>query len=189
MIAHQQSALVNLTQVGNSLGIDGKTVRSYLDLLEGLYLIRRLPAWSKNIGKRLVKSPKVMWRDSGLVHDLLSIQSMDQLLGHPICGHSWEAYCIEQICSVLPKGTQASYYRTQAGAEIDLVLEDANGSVHAIEIKRTSSPKLSRSLIESMTSITAASGTIIIPHGTPYPLSENVMAMGLPEYLRSLTTQ
>lgn len=189
MIAHQQSALVNLTQVGNSLGIDGKTVRSYLDLLEGLYLIRRLPAWSKNNGKRLVKSPKVMWRDSGLVHDLLSIQSMDQLLGHPICGHSWEAYCIEQICSVLPRGTSASYYRTQAGAEIDLVLEDVNGSVHAIEIKRTSSPKLSRSLIESMTSITAATGTIIIPHGTPYPLSENVMAMGLPEYLAKLSTQ
>lgn len=186
MIAHQQSAIVNLTQVGNSLGIDSKTVRSYLDLLEGLYLIRRIPAWTKNVGKRLVKSPKVMWRDSGLLHDLLSIEAMDRLLEHPICGHSWEAYCIEQICNVLPKGTSASYYRTQAGAEIDLVLEDANGSIHAIEIKRTLSPKLSRSLIESMTSIQATSATIIIPRGNQYPLSEKVLAMGLPEFLSTL---
>ncbi len=182
MIAHQQSSLVNFTSIGNALGLDGKSVRSYMDLLEGLFLIRRLPAWSNNVGKRLVKSPKIMWRDSGLLHAVLSISSEDQLLGHPIVGHSWEAYCIEQILASLQHGTVASYYRTHAGAEIDLVLEYPNGSVHAIEIKRTLSPRIPRGLVESMNTIGASRATIIMPGGERFPLAENIHAIALSEF-------
>ena len=97
MVAHQQGATLNLSRMAGSLGIDGKTVRHYLDLLEGLYLVRSIPAWSRNAGKRLVKSPKVYWRDSGLLHSLAGIDDLEHLLGHPLCGHSWEGYCLEQI--------------------------------------------------------------------------------------------
>ncbi|MFV0338771.1 MAG: DUF4143 domain-containing protein [Chthoniobacterales bacterium] len=110
-----------LSQTGNSLGIDGKTVRHYIDLLEGLYLIRRLPAWSRNTGKRIVKSSKFFWRDTGLLHHLHGLENVEQLLGHPVCGHSWEGYCLAQILATLPPGVVASHYRTQAGAEVDLV--------------------------------------------------------------------
>ncbi|CAN5559102.1 ATP-binding protein [soil metagenome] len=189
MIAHQQASLMNLTQVGNALGHDGKTVRSYLDLLEGLYLVRRLPAWTRNVGKRLVKSPKIMWRDSGILHALLSLGTLEQVLSHPIAGHSWEAYCIEQILNAIPPTTIASYYRTQAGAELDLVLENAKGEIHAIEIKRTLSPTLSRSLIESMNTIGATTTTIIMPGGSAFPLAENINAMSLYSYLTTMYAQ
>ncbi len=183
MIAHQQASLVNLAQLGSALGIDAKTVRHYLDLLEGLYLVRRLPAWSRNIGKRLVKSPKVMWRDSGILHTLLNIGTEDQLLGHPIVGHSWEAYCIEQILAQQPQSTVATFYRTHAGAEIDLVLEHADGRVQAIEIKRTLSPKLTKGLVEGMHTVGATEAIIIMPGGTPFPLAPAITARPLGGFL------
>jgi predicted AAA+ superfamily ATPase len=182
MIAHRQASLANLSSIGNALGLDGKSVRSYMDLLEGLFLIRRLPAWSKNVGKRLVKSSKVMWRDSGLLHAILSISTEDQLLGHPIVGHSWEAYCIEQILGMLQHGTAATFYRTHAGAEIDLVLEYPDGSLHAIEIKRTLSPSIPRALVESMETIGASRATIIMPGGERFPLADNINAVALSEF-------
>jgi len=103
MLAHQQGSLINLSQTGNALGLDGKTVRHYIDLLEGLYLIRSLPAWSRNAGKRLVKSPKIFWRDTGLLHGLSGLENIEQLLGHPLCGHSWEGYCLAQptTCGII----------------------------------------------------------------------------------------
>lgn len=112
MLAHQQGATMNLSKIGGALGVDGKTVRRYVDLLEGLYLIRRLTPWSRNVGKRLVKAPKVYWRDSGILHALLGLQDMEQMLGHPICGASWEGYCLEQILGALSIGVSASFYRT-----------------------------------------------------------------------------
>jgi len=187
MLAHLQASTVNNTQLGNALALDGKTVRTYLDLLEGLYLIRRIPAWSRNVGKRLVKAAKVQWRDSGLLHSLLDLQTLDNVLGHPICGHSWEAFCIEQIIASMPSGAHASYYRTHAGAEIDLVLEMPNGSVHAIEIKRTLSPRLTASFVESMSTVGADKGTIVIPSGARYPLSEDVSAVSLTEFVRDVS--
>lgn len=186
MLAHQQGGIVNLSQTGNALGLDGKTVRHYLDLLEGLYLVRSLPAWSRNAGKRLVKSPKLYWRDSGLLHGLAGLRSLEQVLGHPLCGHSWEGYCIEQILGLLLPGTRASHYRTQAGAEVDLVLEHADGEIHAIEIKRTLSPKLTPAFRESMITLGATRGTYLTPAGETFPLSEQVTAMSLPGFLSSL---
>jgi predicted AAA+ superfamily ATPase len=186
MVAHQQGATLNLSRMAGSLGIDGKTVRHYLDLLEGLYLVRSIPAWSRNAGKRLVKSPKVYWRDSGLLHSLTGIDDLEHLLGNPLCGHSWEGYCLEQIIPLLPKGTNFSHYRTQAGAEIDLVLESSSGEVIAIEIKRTLSPKLSPAFLESAKTLQATRGYFLTPGGDSYLLSESVTAISLPEFLSQL---
>jgi predicted AAA+ superfamily ATPase len=186
MLAHQQGGTVNLSQTGNALGLDGKTVRHYLDLLEGLYLVRSLPAWSRNAGKRLVKSPKLYWRDTGLLHRLAGLGDLEQVLGHPLCGHSWEGYCIEQILGQLPAGTRACHYRTHAGAEVDLVLEHASGEIHAIEIKRTLSPKLTPAFRESMATLGATKGTYLMPAGDGFPLSGQVDAVGLPQFLQSL---
>ena len=183
MLAHQQGATLNLSKMADSLGIDGKTARRYLDLLEGLYLVRSVPAWSRNAGKRLVKAPKVYWRDSGLLHALAGLLDLEQVLGHPLCGHSWEGYGIEQIVTRLPKGTTFSHYRTHAGAEVDLVMENQSGVTVAVEIKRTLSPKLSPGFVESMKTLEATKGYYIIPQGVTFPLSESVTAISLADFL------
>jgi predicted AAA+ superfamily ATPase len=186
MLAHLQGTTVNLSNVAASLGIDGKTARRYLDLLAGLYLVRALPPWSRNAGKRLVKSAKVYWRDSGILHALAGLPTLEHLLGHPLCGASWEGYCIEQILSHLPAGSLASHYRTHAGAEVDLVIEHPDGTISAVEIKRTLSPKLTPGLIESMTTLRADRGFIVIPQGETYPLSNTVTAVPLSALLEKL---
>ncbi len=188
MLAHQQGATINLSKIAGSLGIDGKTARRYLDLLEGLYLVRALSPWSSNVGKRLVKSAKIYWRDSGILHSLLGLPSMEQILGHPICGASWEGYCIEQILNQAPKGFVSSHYRTHAGAEIDLVLEQPDGKILAVEIKRTLSPKLTPGMVESMETIGANQGVIIIPGGETFPISKTVKAMNLRSFLKMLNS-
>ncbi len=186
MLAHQHGGTLNLSKIGASLGMDGKTVRHYLDLLEGLYLLRTLPAWTRNAGKRLVKAPKVYWRDTGLLHSLAELPTVEHLLGHPLCGDSWEGYCIEQILSVLPRGTRFSHYRTHAGAEVDLVLETSGGDVTVIEIKRTLSPKLTPGFLESMHTLGASRGYYLIPEGDSFPLSASVEVQSLSEFLSSL---
>lgn len=187
MLAHQQGATVNLSKIAASLGIDGKTARHYLDLLEGLYLVRSLPPWSRNAGKRLVKSAKVYWRDSGLLHALAGLPTLEHVLGHPLCGASWEGYCLEQILNVLPPGAHASHYRTHAGAEVDLVIELPDGTITAVEIKRTLSPKLTPGLIESMSTLRADHGFLVIPHGETFPLSTTVTALPLRTLLEKLS--
>jgi predicted AAA+ superfamily ATPase len=154
-------------------------------LLEGLYLVRSLPPWTHNAGKRLVKSPKVYRRDSGILHTLAGLPTMEKLLGHPLCGASWEGYCLEQIIAQLPNGATASHYRTQAGAEVDLVIEQPDGQVLAVEIKRTLSPKVTPGLTESMNTLGAGKGVIIIPEGESYPLSRTVTAASLRHFLES----
>jgi len=186
MLAHQQGSLLNLSNLANSLGIDGKTVRHYIELLEGLYLLRCIPAYSVNAGKRLIKSPKVYWRDSGLLHALLGLGDIEQVMGHPICGHSWEAYCIEQIVTRLPSKTSVFHYRTRSGAELDLVIEYPDGKLTAIEIKRTLSPKVSRGFTESYNALKATEGFFIIPQGERFPLNAAVSAIGLSEFLSTL---
>jgi len=186
MLAHQHGGTINLNKMAGSLGIDAKTARHYFNLMEGLYLLRSVPAWSRNTGKRLVKSPKIYWRDTGLLHTLSNLHNLEELLGHPVCGQSWEGYCIEQIINQLPKGTLFSHYRTHAGAEIDLVLEMKNGNIIAIEIKRTLSPKLTPGFRESMKTLKATQGYFIIPKGDTFPLSSNVSALSLPQFLSDL---
>ena len=141
MLAHGQGSLLNAAELGRSLGVDGKTVGRYLDLLVDLLLVRRLPPLLANAGKRLVRSPKVLVRDSGLVHTLLGLGDADAVLGHPVAGASWEGFVIETLLAVAPQDCQGWFYRTVAGAEIDLVLEWSPQRRWAIEVKRGLAPK------------------------------------------------
>lgn len=144
MLAHTQGGVLNAAKLASGLGVSGQTVGRYLDLLVDLMLVRRLSPWHANAGKRLVKSPKVFIRDAGLAHALLGLETREALLGHPVVGGSWEGFCIENLIGAAPRGTEANFYRSSAGAEIDLVLTLSNGDIWAIEIKRTTAVKVSR---------------------------------------------
>ncbi len=136
MLAHIQGGTLNAAQLARGLGVDGKTVARYFDLLVDLLVVRRLPPLHANVGKRLVKSPKVYVRDSGIVHTLLGLDDRDAVLGHPVAGGSWEGFVIENLLGSAPERVKASFYRTSAGAEIDLVLEMLGGKLWTVEIKR-----------------------------------------------------
>jgi uncharacterized protein len=142
MLARHLGGLLN-TQFARNLGVDVKTAGRYLDLLVGLLLVRRLPPWHANIGKRLVKSPKVYIRDSGLMHALLDIADKEALLAHPVIGQSWECFVIEKVVNA-PPAVQGYFYRTSSGAEIDLLLVWPNADMWAIEVKRSLTPKVER---------------------------------------------
>jgi uncharacterized protein len=144
VLAHLHGGLLNVHQLGNALGVTWNTVRHYLDLMEDLRLIRRLQPWSINLGKRLVKSPKIYVRDTGLLHALLNLPKYDDVLSHPVVGTSFEGFAIEALAAALPDGARASFYRTSAGAEIDLVIEFSASKRAAIEIKSSSAPTVSR---------------------------------------------
>ncbi|MCV3273556.1 ATP-binding protein [Roseobacter sinensis] len=144
MLAHEQGGLLNAAKLAAGLGVSGQSIARYLDLLVDLMLVRRLPPWHANTGKRLVKSPKVYIRDAGLTHALLGIETSEALFGHPVVGGSWEGFCIENLIAAAPRGTEASFYRSSAGAEIDLILKLPGGALWAIEVKRTTSPKVTR---------------------------------------------
>ena len=143
MLAHLHGGLMNASQLARNLDVDSKTVATYLDLLVDLLLVRRLPPWHANVGKRLVKSPKVYLRDTGVLHTLLQIPSLDALLGHPKLGDSWEGFVIENIATSLKGLARPYFYRTAAGAEIDLII-DFGTEIWAIEIKRNATPRLSK---------------------------------------------
>lgn len=145
MLAHQQGGLLNAAALARALGVDGKTVASYLDLMVDLLLVRRLAPWHANVGKRLVKSPKVYVRDSGLVHALLGIEGLEALLGHPVAGATWEGMAIESLLASAPGGTEAWFYRSAAGAELDLLLQlPGRRQPWAVEVKRSLVPTLGR---------------------------------------------
>ena len=144
MLAHLQGGLVNVAQLARNIGIEPKTAAQYLDLMVDLLLVRRLPPWHSNTGKRLVKSPKVYVRDSGLLHALLGIVDRDGLLSHPIVGMSWEGWVVENALNVAPEGVHGHFFRTSGGAEIDLVLRFPSGELWAVEVKRSLAPRPER---------------------------------------------
>ncbi|MEX0998444.1 MAG: DUF4143 domain-containing protein, partial [Thermodesulfobacteriota bacterium] len=146
MLAHNQGTVLNASQLAKSLGISGMTIGRYLDLMVDLLLVRRLRPWTSNEGKRLVRSPKVYVRDSGITHALLNISNYNDLLGHPVVGGSWEGFIIENILSIAPPEMRPYFYRTsnKAGSEIDLILEFTAKERWAIEIKRSTSPSVSK---------------------------------------------
>lgn len=179
MLAHQQGGLLNAAQLARGLGVDGKTVAAYLDLLVDLLLVRRLPPWHRNSGKRLVKSPKVYVRDSGLVHALLGIADLDALLGHPVAGASWEGAVIEWLLANAPEAWEPSFYRTSAGAEIDLLLTPPGERAWAIEIKRSLSPSLERGFHLASEDVEAARRFVVYPGTERYPAAKDVEAIGV----------
>ena len=185
MLAHQQGGLLNAAALARSLGVDGKTVASYLDLLVDLLLVRRLRPWHANAGKRLVKSPKVYVRDSGIAHALLDVGTTDDLLAHPVAGGSWEGFVIENILALAPEGTSAHFYRTGAGAEIDLVAEFGRHR-WAIEIKRSTVPKLTRGFHVACEDIEPTERFVVHPGREAFPMGEGIEAVPLGDLLERL---
>jgi predicted AAA+ superfamily ATPase len=179
MLAHNQGELLNAANLARSLSVDGKTIARYLDLLVDLLLVRRLPPWHRNEGKRLVKSPKVYVRDSGIAHSLLRLASLEDVLGHPVAGGSWEGMVIESILARAPDGTDASFYRTAAGAEVDLVLELPGGQRWAVEIKRSSAPKLERGFYNACEDLKPQRRYIVYNGSERYPINAETEALGL----------
>ncbi|WP_429811521.1 ATP-binding protein [Ensifer sp. B1-9] len=179
MLAHHQSSLLNAADFARALGVDGKTIANYLDLLVDLLLVRRLEPWHSNVGKRLVKSPRIYVRDSGIAHTLLGLTNQEQVLGHPVAGASWEGFVIETLSGVVPYGTQMNFYRTAAGAEIDLLITPAGRRPWAIEIKRSLTPKLEKGFYLACEAIDPERRLVIYPGSGVFPLSQNVEAMPL----------
>ena len=177
MLAHEQGGLLNASKLAASLGVSGQSVARYLDLLADLMLVRRLPPWHTNAGKRLVKSPKVYVRDSGIAHALLGIETPENLLGHPVVGGSWEGFCIENLIAAAPRGTQANFYRSSAGAEIDLLLKLPDGMLWAIEIKRTTSPKVTRGFQIAAEELGAAERILVYAADREVPMQAGLRAM------------
>lgn len=179
MLAHTQSGVLNAATLARGLGVDGKTVARYLDLLVDLLLVRRLQAWHRNVGKRLVRSPKVLVRDAGLVHALLGLTSKEQLLGHPVVGHSWEGFVTETLLELSPAGTEASFYRTSAGAEIDLVLSLPGGELWAVEIKRSSAPTIEKGFHFACADLKPARRFVVYSGEERFPIGAEAEAIGL----------
>ena len=188
MLAHHQGGLLNVAQLARNIGVDAKTAASYIDLLSDLLLVRRLAPWHDNQGKRLVKSPKVYVRDSGLVHALLHIGSKDDLLSHPVVGASWEGFCIENLLACAPRGVQAFFYRSSGGAEVDLLLLWPNGERWAIEIKRSTVPKLERGFHSACEDLQPARKLVVYPGQESYRLREDVHAVSLHALCQELHT-
>lgn len=177
MLAHHQGGLLNTAQFARNLGVDAKTAASYLDLLVDLLLVRRLPPWHANLGKRLVKSPKVYVRDSGLVHALLNIPDKETLLAHPVVGQSWECFVIENLITSAPDGVQAYFYRSNGGAEIDLLLAWPDGTLWAIEIKRSLTPKLERGFHAACTDLNPTRKFVVYPGTERYRIATDIEAI------------
>jgi predicted AAA+ superfamily ATPase len=176
MLAHNQGEMLNQSKLASALAISGQTVGRYIDLLCDLMLVRRLPTWSGNVGKRLIRSPKVYVRDSGLVHALLGLPTLDAVLSHPVAGSSWEGFVIEQLINAAPTA-QASFYRTSNGAEVDLVLAFRNGETWIIEIKRSSAPTVSRGFYAASTDLGATRKLLVAPVDQAYPIKDGIEVM------------
>ena len=189
MLAHEQGGLLNAAKLAGNLSVSGQSVARYLDLLVDLMLVRRLPPWHSNAEKRLVKSPKVYIRDSGLTHALLGIESQKDLLGHPVVGGSWEGFCIENLIAAAPRGTEASFYRSSAGAEIDLVLKLPQGQIWGIEIKRTTSPKVTRGFHHTAEELEVSERILVYADEKDVPGQGGVRAMPLRSALDRLACE
>ncbi len=175
MIAHYHGHLWNASQISNSLDISAPMVRIYLDILHDSFVVRQLLPYFTNVKKRLVKKPKVYLRDTGLLHTLLNISSSDALQAHPILGNSFEGFAIEQIIRTLPEQMTPYFYRTSAGAEIDLILTEANHCLAAIEIKYSLNPRLGKGFYNAFADLNCSMGLIVYPGNEIYPINEKIL--------------
>ncbi|MFM7101442.1 MAG: ATP-binding protein [Verrucomicrobiota bacterium] len=186
MQAHAQGGLHNAARLAAGLEVSGQSVARYTDLLVDMFLVRRLPPYPAQVGKRLVKSPKVYLRDSGLVHALLHLSSREELLGHPVVGGSWEGWVLENLLAAVPERTVPGFYRTFGGAEIDLVLEFPGGPRWAIEIKRSPDARPSRGFHEGCRDLGPDRRWLVHSGTGRHPLPGGVEAIGLLELLVEL---
>jgi predicted AAA+ superfamily ATPase len=186
MLAHQQGSVLNSSRLAAGLAVSQGAIGRYLDLLTDLLLVRQLQPWSGNVGKRLVRSPKVYVRDSGLVHALLGISDLEALLGHPVVGPSYEGFVLESLLSIAPSGYRASFFRTQAGAEVDLVLERGADVQAVVEIKRSLAPVPSRGFHLAAADLSAHHQFVVYPGTETFALGSDVIAIPLGELMRRL---
>ncbi len=186
MLAHGQGGLLNASRLAAGLAVSMPTIVRYIDLLADLLLVRRLPPFHANTGKRLVKSPKVYVRDSGILHALLGIKDHNALAGHPVVGASWEGFVIENLLAVAPERTLASFYRTSAGAEIDLVLDLPNGERWAIEVKRGLTAKPEKGFHLACEDLQPARRFVVYSGEMRFPVSAHLEAIGLQELATAL---
>ena len=189
MLAHNQGTILNSSQLARNLEVSSVTLSRYLDLLVDLLLVRRLQPWTANVGKRLVRSPKVYVRDSGITHSLLNILSYNDLLGHPVIGGSWEGFVIENILSVAPSNAVPFYFRTSNGAEIDLILEFSGSEKWAIEIKRNSAPSLTKGFFSACDDIKADKRFVVYSGKDKFSMNDGVVAISLYEFMQELASK
>ncbi len=183
MLAHMHGQLVNMASLSSALGVSGPTIRSYIDLLEGAFMVRRLAPYAANLKKRLVKSSKIYLRDAGVLHTLLNINDRNSLLGHPVYGSSWEGFCVENILARCRRTVQASFFRTVRGAEIDLILEQGDTKV-AVEFKASAAAKPQRGFWTALKDLNIERAWIIAPLKEGYPL-RGAQAVSLNGFLES----
>jgi predicted AAA+ superfamily ATPase len=186
MLAYEQAQMLNAARLAASLGVSGQTITRYLDLLCDLLLVRRLEPWARQSSKRLVKARKVFVRDSGVVHALLGLGSQRDLLAHPVVGGSWEGWIIENLLACVPPQTQASYYRTAVGAEIDLLLELPGNRVWAVEIKRSSAPTVSRGFHLACDDVAATRRIVVSSANATFPMAGGIEHLPLLVLMREL---
>ncbi len=189
MLAHQQGGLLNTAQLARNLGVSGKTVAHYLDLMVDLLLVRRLQPHLANAGKRLVRSPKVYVRDSGLLHALLGITGKEALLGHPVVGGSWEGLVIENVVSIAGPQCEAGFYRTSGGAEVDLVLTWPGGETWAIEVKRSRAPRLERGFHSSLEDLEPTRSFVAYAGRERFSVGPKTEAIGLDELCAEISAR
>jgi hypothetical protein len=189
MLAHQQGGLFNASVLARSLALDTRTVNRYIDLLVQMFLVRRLEPWHANLGKRLTKSPKLYVRDSGLLHALLGLSDEERLLGHPGVGASWEGFVLENLITVAGPNASAYFYRTSAGAEIDLLLHWPDGETWAIEVKRSLSPKIERGFHVACEDLKPSRQYVVYPGAESFALSPATEAVPLGELCRQLASK
>ena len=189
MLAHLQGSVLNASHLARNLDVSGVTIGRYLDLMTDLLLVRRLKPWTFNIGKRLIRSPKIYVRDSGIAHALLNISTYNDLLGHPVKGGSWEGFVIENIMSVVPSGVQPFYYGTPGGAEIDLILEFSVNEKWAIEIKKCSSPSIGKGFHIACDDVKPHRRFVIYDGSDRFSLGEDIIAISLEEFMQEILKQ
>ena len=179
MLAHNQGQTFNAASFARGLDVHGVTIGRYLDLMVDLLLVRRLPPWTSNLGRRLVKAPKVYVRDSGICHALLGIGTLDDLLGHPVVGGSWEGFVIENVVGALPRRASWGCYRTAGGAEVDLVVDMGAGEIWAMEIKRSTAPSISRGFHSACEDLKPKRKLVVHAGDESFPLARDVEAVAL----------
>ena len=189
MLSHLQGATLNAAELARSLGVSAPTVNRYADTLVDMMLARRLQPYFVNVGKRLVKAPKLFVRDSGVVHALLNIRTLYDLLGHPVVGASWEGFVVENLIGAAPDGTDAFFYRTRSGAEIDLLLLLPGQELWAVEVKRSSAPRVPRGFRVAIQDVKAARSFIVYPGRESYSLGDGITAIPLPALMELLIGQ
>lgn len=176
---------LNISTLSRSLGVTSPTIAKYLDLLEGGFLITRLQPYYANIGKRLVKSPKVYFRDSGILHQVARISNFEMLQANPFIGASWEGYVIEQLKRAFGEDYNYFYYRTQVGAEVDLLIQGEDERLFFFEVKYSLTPKISRGYRQSVVDLKPTNQYVIIPEGKPYLLEKDIKVSGLREFIET----